>query len=161
MAINISKSRQDFTAVRVISQVDDAIDQEASDYEAYKDTLDESKLHFVDGKSPTVFICNFKFDAKTSARVNNAMLSRQSEDGKPALAFGSWSQTIAKVSLKDIQNPSDQPPDEQLRLKRDVNGYVHDDLLSQLEQLGIVDDIFNAYLFSQKKSKSPADSKNS
>jgi len=144
MALNFSKGVEQLSVVRLICSIDDALDLEASNLEAYKESLDEKHLAFLPGKSPTVFVCNFKLDAKSMRLVNNSMLSAKGDDGKPSLAFGSWSQTIAKVALKDIQCPADQPVGDQLAMKKDASGYAHDDLLGTLEQFGVVDEIFNA-----------------
>lgn len=161
MAINTSLDQAPGSPIRVIAKVDDAIDPDKSDWDAYKETRDESKLHFLTGKMPTVFLCSFNFDAKAARLVHNAMLSGKDESGTPQMAYGSWSQTIAKVSLKDIVNPEYVPEGQKVLLKKDGNGYVHDELLAKLDRWGVVDDIFTAYLQAQKKRIGAQDAKNS
>lgn len=159
MAISV-RALPSLTAVRIIASVDDAIDQAASDVAAYKESGDEAKLVFLPGKTPTVFLCNFQLDAKAARIVNNAMLSARGDDGKPSMAFGTWAQTIAKVTLKEIVAPDDQPDDQRIQLRKDSVGYAADETLAVLERFGIIDDIFAIYLALQKKTKTAADAKN-
>lgn len=161
MALNLDDSPISLNAVRIIASADDAIDKEKSDWDAYKDVLDEKHLVFVAGKAPTVFVCNFQLGAKEARMVNNAMLGTKDDTGKPSLAYGSWAQTIAKVCLKDIQNPADVPEIKQLRLRKDASGYVHDELLAKLERAGVVDDVFSAFVNLTKNRTGVDEAKNS
>ena len=88
------------------------------------------------------------------------MLSNKGDDGKPSLSYGTWAQTVAKVTLKEITCPADQPESEKIVMRKDANGFVHDELLSKLERFGVVDDIFGAFITLQKKTKSVGDTKN-
>lgn len=161
MALMLDDSPVVLNTVRIIASADDAIDQGQSDFEAYKETRDEGKLVFLAGKQPTVFVCNFQLGAREARMVNNAMLGAKDDSGKPALAYGTWAQTVAKVTLKDIQNPDYVPEAKRLALRKDSNGYVHDDLLAKLERAGVVDDIFNAFVTLTKNRPSGDDAKNS
>lgn len=161
MAINTRSENTITGPVKVIGKKDDAIDMQTSDWDAYKESLDDKHLRFLPGKSPTLFICNFKYDAKAARMVNNAMLAAKDDSGNPTMSYGAWSQTIAKVSLKDVTNPDGVPADEQVIFRKDANGYVHDELLAKLERWGVVDDIFNAYIQTQKSTKDATTTKNS
>lgn len=144
MAILIQK-QQPINAVEVISEQDDALDLEASDLEGYKKTGDVSKLKFLPDKQPTIFLCNFSLRGTQAAALKNAMIGGTDEDGKPQIAFGSWSFKAAKFCLKDIKNPEGLPDDAKLIFKKDEKGLAHDDLLATLDRLGIVNEIFSMY----------------
>jgi hypothetical protein len=157
MAILVSKSMP-LNLVRVICAHDDALDP-ASDLDEYKKTLDQSKLSFVDGKQATVFVCNFKLDAKQAKLIKNSMM-QTGEDGSPSITLGSWAMTVAKLCLKDIQNPEYLTPEERLVFKKDGNGYVSDSLLADLEEYGVVAEIFSYFTVLTNKNVKAADSKN-
>lgn len=144
MAIKLEKKKQ-LNAVELISEKDDAIDLESSDLEEYKKTGDVSKLAIISGKEPTKFICNFQLKAGELAAIKNSMLSGSDQDGKPQVALGSWTYRVVKYVLKDIINPSDLPADEKIVMKKDSQGYVHDDLMVILEGIGITNEIFAMY----------------
>lgn len=158
MALSIEEST--LNAVRIIASADDAVDRSASDWEAYKETRDESKLVLLPGKAPTIFICNFEAGIKEAKLIDNAMMATKGDDDKPSLAYGSWAQMVAKVTLKEIQNPEYMPEAKRLVMRKDGAGYVHDDLLGKLQRAGVVNDIFNAYMTSQQKRDTPAEVKN-
>ncbi len=144
MAISIQK-RMPINAVEVISESDDAVDHAASDWEEYKKTGDVSKLKFLEGKQPTIFLCNFALKGTQAAALKNSMLGGTDDDGKPQVAFGTWSFRVAKYCLKDIRNPDDLPDDAKLMYKKDEKGLTHDDLLVTLDSLGIINEIFAMY----------------
>lgn len=144
MAIKFQR-KASINAVEVISENDDAIDQEKSDFKAYRETGDTSKLAFLPGKQPTIFLCNFALKGKEAAAIKNAMVDGKDEDGDPKLAIGTWSFRVARFTLKDIKNPADLPADEQLQFKKDEAGYCHDEVLAQLDQYGIINEIFAMY----------------
>lgn len=144
MAIKFEKSRP-LNAVEVVSELDDSIDMEASDWEGYKATGDMAKLKFVAGKQPTIFLCNFDLKGKEGAQIKNAMIDGQDDEGKPKIALGSWSFKVAKYVLKDIKNPADVPAGSQLVFKKDQHGYAHDDVIAELDKVGIVNELFAMY----------------
>ena len=144
MAIQLQK-KLPINAVEIISQHDDALDLEASDWEGYKETGDVSKLKFIPGKQPTIFLCNFLMKGKEAVALKNSMLSGVDEEGRPRLSYGSWSFKVVKYALKDIKNPDGIPDDAKLVFKKDEQGYAHDDLLVTLETIGVVNEIFGMY----------------
>lgn len=144
MAIIIQK-QQPINAVEVISEQDDALDLEASDLEAYKKTGDVSKLKFIEDKQPTIFLCNFSLKGNQATTVKNSMMGGTDDDGKPVVAFGTWSFRVAKYCLKDIRNPEGLPEDAKLLFKKDEKGLAHDDLIAMLDRVGIVNEIFAMY----------------
>jgi hypothetical protein len=144
MAIKLVQ-KKNLSSIRFISQHDDAIDLDKSNYEEYKKTLDESLLVFVENKQPTIFVCNFELKGHESAYIKNSMISGTDELGKPQIAMGSWSFKVCKTVLKDIVNPDYLAANEKIIFKKDKSGYASDDLLSILDQAGIVSEIFSLY----------------
>lgn len=132
--------KKNLSVVEIISEQDDAVDNEAegTDWEAYRETLDPSKL--VIKGSPTVFVCNFDLSAKQAEGIRNSMA------GSGGITLGSWSQRVVRSTLKEIRNPPEIPAVDQLILKKNSDGTVHDDTITELERAGIVQEIFNHYM---------------
>jgi len=154
MAIRIPKGN-DLSNIVIISEHDDAIDHEASDIEAYHEDYDQSHLKFLPEQLPTKFICNFKFSAEVSAELKDSMMkSLNKRTRTPNLTIGSYQQNIVRYGLKAIQNPDGIPVGEQIIVKKSGN-FLRDDTIAELEQLGIVDEIFSAYnaLVSKKPTR--------
>jgi len=144
MGISISRQKR-LNCVRIISKVDDAVDHEASDWTKYdEDPIEnEDALKMLPEKHPTIFICNFELDAKSNAKVQDAMFSGIDEDKNPRPALGAWSLAVAKHTLKAIENhPSTKDP---IRFKADSRGLVSDETLDVLQNVGVISDIFNHY----------------
>ena len=146
MALRKAKPLTHLKAVLVVLKEDDAIDleHEDCDYEEYQKTGDLNKLVFVEGKEPTRFVCNFNFNAKQAASVKNSMIAGKDDEGKPTISLGSWQYKIARMALKDIQNPSYLSDEECFKYK-ELHGYVDDKLLVELDSVGVVDQIFSMY----------------
>lgn len=144
MAIRVEQKRR-LNALEVVSVNDDAIDQENSDIKEYKKTGDIAKLKFLENKQPTIFLMNFELKGKEAAMVKNSMLEGKDEDGNPQVTLGSWAFRVVKYTLKDIKNPADLPEECRLVFKKDDRGYAHDNLLSQLDTFGIIDELFSFY----------------
>lgn len=144
MGIKLVQKRN-INAVEVISENDDALDLETSDFEEYKKTGDISHLKFIADKTPTKFICNFALKSNEISSIKNSMIAGSDSEGKPVVTLGSWSFKVVKTCLKDIINPSDLLPEEKIVFKRDSQGYCHEDVLVVLDQLGILNEIFSMY----------------
>jgi hypothetical protein len=145
MAIRLQQAKR-LNVIEIVSEIDDAIDMNLSEWEEYKKTGDRKFVMCKPGKQPTIFLCNFELKGKESAHVKNAMLDGKDEDGAPKVTIGSWSHRVVKYTLKDIVNPSDLPEEEKIVFKKDDRGYCHDDVISKLEELGIVSEIFGLYM---------------
>lgn len=141
MALKI-QSTKILNSVQVISRQDDAIDHEASDWEAYEETLDPEHLKLIPGKEPTIFLCNFELTAKERASINDALITGVDGEGKPKVGLGTWQLTVAKVVLRDILNPASVPEGERIVMKK-VGGtnYADDRTLNMLSKLGVVQEI--------------------
>lgn len=144
MAIRLEQKRS-LACIEVISRADDAVDHEKSNWDAYAASGDRKHLVFLPDQEPTVFICNFELSGKEGAAIKNAMVGGSDDDGKPAVALGSWSYRVVKMTLKAIQNPAGLPPEAGMTFRKDDRGYAHDELMTQLERFGIVGEIFSMY----------------
>lgn len=144
MAIRIER-KKNLNAVEIISEHDDSLDVEKCDFPAYRKDYDRAHLAFLPNTQPTVFVCNFELGGKEAAAVKNSMLGGSDDDGKPQVALGSWGFRIVKLCLKDIRNPADVPEEQQLKLRKDDRGYVHDDFIAVLDRIGVANEIFAAY----------------
>ena len=139
------QNKRPINAIEVISKDDGAVDLEQSNWEEYAKTGDRSHLVFVEGEQPTIFLCNFKLKGKEARSIKNNMIGGKDDDGNPKISLGDWSYRVVKQTLKDIINPADSNPMESFVFKKDADGYVHDDLLAELDSLGMVDAIFGMY----------------
>jgi len=145
MAIILKKESVNLNCVEVISENDDALDLEKSDFEKYRETGNINHLRFIPDKQPTIFICNFNLRGKDLASITNAMIEGTDEDGKPKVAIGTWAYKIAKLTLKDIKNPSYLTDEEKIEFKKDHKGLIHDDVLALLHRAGVVNEILTMY----------------
>lgn len=146
MALLIS-NRRPLNAVSLISRMDSAVDKDATDWELYDadPIVNISAIKIKPGQEPTKFICNFDLSGKEAALIKDAMIKNMDPETKsPNLAYGKWSYTAVKLTLKDIQNPPNT--DGVIEYKRDGTGYVMDSVLSVLERAGVVQEIFNHFL---------------
>lgn len=144
MAFRINEKKP-LNAVEVISKNDDALDLEKSDWEKYLATGEVKHLVFVENKQPTIFLCNFELSAKEAAAIKNSMLAGKDDEGNAIVALGSWSFKVTKYVLKDIKNPPDLAANECIILKKDKDGLVHESTLADLEQNGVLNEIFAMY----------------
>jgi len=147
MAVKLSQKRN-LSTVRIISKIDDAVDDNGTDWELYNEDpiSNESAIKFKEGKKPTYFICNFDFTGKEAASTKDAMM-KIDEEKNPSVAYGRWAYKVAQIALKDIDNPSDVPEMDKLKVKKDGGtGYVMDSVMTDLERLGVVSEIFQHYL---------------
>lgn len=148
------------TAIELVSKNDDALDLEKSDWEQYQKTGDLNHLKFVEGKVPTYFICNFDFKRSEAESVKNSMIGGKDDNGDAKVALGSWSFRIAQLALKDIKNPEDLPEDEKILYKKDRQGYAHENVILQLERMGVVNEIFSLYSALVLSNEVKANAKN-
>jgi hypothetical protein len=158
MAIKLMDMKK-LNALEVISEKDDAIDMDKSDWDKYLETCDTTHLVFKPNLEPTIFLCNFELKGKEVEYVKNAMIGGKDEDGSPKLAMGSWSQRVVKYVLRDVKNPSYLKEDERIIFKKDSGVYAHEETIALLEKLGIVNEIF-AHYSKQVLSSYRANAKN-
>ena len=138
-------AKRNLKNLEIISEQDDAVDMDQSDWDQYKETCDTKYLVFKPNTEPTIFLCDFELKGKEAENVKNAMLKGVDEDGNPSLAIGSYSHRIVKYTLKDIKNPGDLSAEDRIEYKKESGQYAHADTIAELETLGIVTEIFNFY----------------
>jgi len=144
----------------VVSKHDDAIDHDNTDWDEYVKEYDMTKLTFLPEKEPTRFVCNFKFNADESAELKNSMMSTLNKTTRePNLSIGSYQQNVVRFGLKEVQNPDYLTQAERLTIKK--NGrYIRNDTLAELEECGLVDEIFNAYNVLAGSNRTAGNEKN-
>jgi hypothetical protein len=159
MAFKINQIKK-LNQVYIICQGDDAIDWEASDVEAYRESLDEKHLVAIQGKEPTRFLCNFEIDAKTASLIEDSMIAGMDKSGNIKPGLGNYNLTIVKYVLKDIKNPDYLKPEEMLTFKRHGDGSVSDETLNQLARIGVMSEIAGIFIGLTKSQKNKVDVKN-
>lgn len=156
----IRKSVPKLNAVSLFFRADDAF-CESSDWAKYMEDPQNNKdaLVIKEGKKPTSIICNFEFSGKEQSAIQNAMVgSMDSETNQPTINYGSWSYTVARFAIKDIQNPAGET--DVIEFKKSGTGYVMDSVLSQLSSAGVVDAVFQCYMALKSNDKEVANAKN-
>ena len=161
--------RRDLSVVKLICKVDDVIgvSNQADDdgdsprdeaYAEYLKELDESHLKLT--SEPTRLILNFDLKGKDAETVKNSMLGNSGGGGGVSLALGTYQYTVARLTLKAIDNPSDMPLQDQILFKdHNGNGRPNDETLRRLDRIGALANILAAY---QELVGAPrADAKNS
>jgi len=159
MAIRISAVK--YNACRIVSREDDSLDfdNEEMDFDLYvKDCIkNEGALRFKEGQKPTIFLCNFDFSGKEATAIKNYMAGSGDEFGSKQdtkVTMGSWAYKVVQMGLREIENPAGTK--DGLELKKDGKGggkYVSEATMTQLIQMGIVDELFVHYLALTKADK--------
>lgn len=138
------KRRAKIGVVNFVHPSDDAIDKSLSDIDKYKETWDDQNLVMQEGAIPTVFKVNFSLNWKKQTAVKNASFGQGEEGAK--FMLGNHSAQLVRSVLVGIEQPDTIPRGEQLPFKTDKNGLVDEETMQELEDLGIVDDIYSFYL---------------
>lgn len=143
-------------AIRYVSRVDNAIDKENSDREAYEDdpVRNADKLVFLEGKEPTYFILNFEVNAREASMIKDSQAKGLDDDKQVIMSMGKWSFTVCKIVLKGIVNPQGV---NGIPFKKDGRGYVADQTLDKLHKFGIVDEIWQLYLSLTQENQDEAE----
>lgn len=159
MAI-VTTNIKSLNAVRLFSRKDDAIDHEATDWKAYdEDPLREDLIKMKEGKEPTVFLCNFDFKGKDSAKVKDAVFGAMDKDAKsPKVNYSGWAYEVVRHGLKDIQNPSGVK--DTIKLKKDSGIYVSPETMTLLDSVGIVSEIFKHWMTLKTDGEEEDNAKN-
>jgi hypothetical protein len=157
MAFKIDTVRD---SLKVVSKVDDAVDSSAENfddiYKEYLEDLDESRLKFVEGKTPTRFVLkrNLKYEEHYDIR------SRQFKVGDKKKGETSFNVAFTfdevRIRLVGIENPPDES--DCVEYKADGSGGASKELMEKLLSAGIVDDLFAA-LENDKKHRNKTISK--
>ena len=159
MAIRKTKKRA-LNAVKIICLQDGAIDEEASDFDLYrKDPIGNADaLKFLPNEKPTYFICNFEVSGKEMAIIKDSMTGGVDDEKNVKTNFGKWAYTVVKMTLKVIDNPPEVK--DGIELKFDSKRYVSDATMTDLEQCGVLGEIFQHWITLTQTNEERANAKN-
>lgn len=137
--------------VRVVARCDDSLvssSQEDFDkiYSSYLEDLDESKLEFSEGKTPTRFVLKKNLNLNEHIKIKNDQI-KMSGKGDVSIQMGYTIEEV-RLSLVDIENPPDVLGC--IPYKADGAGGAARDLMEKLIAAGIVDDLHLALSFARK-----------
>lgn len=127
---------------KLIVSKDDSIDHEKSDYELYAKTLDESHLVFIKDTEPTRFVIKSRLSYQNSELIKSKQI-KMKIGGESEFNIGYVLDEV-RYSLIDIENPSYLKEDQKIKFEKDKDGYASKDLITKLEQIGIIYEITNA-----------------
>lgn len=128
--------------IEVIIRMDSALDVTDEEYDSYIDNgLDESKLKFKQGVSPTRWVLKKSIPYRLQQRIDNQKV--RVEKGDVQVQMGFTAEEI-RACLIDIKYEDDVPADKRIVLKRDGDGMVEESLMGKLNQAGVTMNLFNA-----------------
>lgn len=130
--------------IRVITSKDASIEGTSNDdYKEYIATLDESKLSFVTGGSPTRFVMRKIIPYKQNLRLKNLQVTMKDGELQPQIAFINEE---VRLALVDIENPPVDGPDKKhlMEFKKDGDGGASQSIMETLDAFGVVADLFSA-----------------
>jgi len=123
--------------VRVIVSKDSAIKGTSEeDYESYLESLDESKLQFVEGVEPTRFVLRKTLPYRDTKMVMNAQVTVD-EDNKPKVNI-SFIMDEVRCALLGIEGPNSNK-----FIKDKKDGYADSKLINFLYNRGVLMDLYN------------------
>jgi hypothetical protein len=139
MAIKIGTSKEN---IKVICKSDDSLAEDLTNEEwaAYQESLDETKLKFVEGKKPTRFVLTKNLSFGAQQAIVNQQMSLNAE-GKPEIKLGFILEEIRSV-LVGIENPDNIPEDEKIIFKKESDGFASKELIASLYAAGIVMELY-------------------
>ena len=149
------KKRQKVGIVDFIHPSDDAINTDIdpttkepfSDIEEYQKSWDFSKNCVLrEGQEATVFKINFDVNHNDMVQMKNASLGGFSKGEETGFKVGSHASQVVKTILVDIVNPDSMPADEKIVFEKHNKRFVSDKVMVELEDLGIVDDLYGFYM---------------
>lgn len=134
------------------TDIDESTGLPISDIEKYKEDFDFEKhcvLHA--GKTPTIFKINFGITSKKMRAIKNSTFGGGGKDEDFGYKHGNYSFQVVRSVLSDIVNSPDVTVEQHFLFKRDSKTLlVSDETMEELENVGLVDDIFSFY--TSKKS---------
>jgi len=146
-------------SIEVISRIDDSLDFNEESYGEYLRTLDESKLTFIEGKTPTRFIMRRVLPYKLAQKVQNKQMRLEKGEAQFSLSFMAEE---VRCSLTGVKNPDSIPEEEKIKFEksRDDDG-ASDDFIAKLIACGIASDLYVARQSFMSGNKGSADLKKS
>ena len=150
------KKKASIGLIDFIHPEDDAIDSEIaeetgkakSDLEEYRKSWDfEKNCVLKEGVEPTIFKLNFSIPYKKQIAIKNASVGGfGGGDDSAGFRLGSHSAQAVRTILVDIINPDNMPLPEKIIFKKTGADLVADSTMAELEDLGIVDDLYAFWL---------------
>ncbi len=132
--------------------IDEATGQPVSDVEKYRETWEVKHIAMLEGKEPTKFKINFAIPYKKHVAIKNSSVGGFGKGEEAGFKLGNHSNQIVRSVLVDIINAPDMEEEDKLSFKRDPKTkLVSDDTMLELEDLGIVDDIYGFYLANKSE----------
>jgi hypothetical protein len=128
--------------------VDEETGVPVSDVEQYrKDWNFKEHCTLKEDVEPTKFQINFSVPYEKQVAIKNASVGGFGKGQEAGFRLGSHSNQIVRTVLVGIKNPETMPIGEQIVFSKDrKTGMVSDKTMEELEELGIVDDIYGFYL---------------
>jgi hypothetical protein len=126
--------------MEVILKQDSAVDCSDEAYAEYCKTLDESMLGLKDPAEATRFVLKKTLNLKNTQAVRSKMMKYEGGEMKldPTFIIDE-----VRASLVDIKNPASVPEEYALKMKKNGDGTVDDDLMVKLIQIGAVENLYN------------------
>lgn len=134
-------------SVKVVVSKDSAVTCSSEDYDKYLETLDETLLNL--SGAPTRFVLRKTLPYDAQQKVMNAQASY--EKGKVKINMAYVMEEV-RLALVDIEHEEDVPNINQLKYKKDSDGYCSKDLVAGLQGAGVLMDLYRA---RQNASGSP------
>lgn len=128
--------------IEVIIRADSALDVTDEEYDEYiKNGLEEAKLRFKPGISPTRWVMRKSIPYRLQQRIDNQKV--RFEKGEAHVQMGFAAEEV-RASLSEIKYEDDVPQDKRIVLKKDGDGMVEESLMGKLNQAGVTMNLFNA-----------------
>ena len=147
MGILLAEERE---FIKVISRIDDSVNCTDDEYNEYLKTLDENYLGLSDDSLPVRFVLKTKLNYKEVRQIKKDQVAVTEAGMGVNVGF---TMLDVRLSLVDIENPSHP----RLNFRKGKDGLADEELISLLDSLGIVSDLYQA---KQNCIKPPVSKKN-
>jgi len=128
--------------IEVILRIDNALDVTDEEYDSYIESgLDESKLKFKPGISPTRWVMKKAIPYRQQQKIDNQKV--RVEKGEVQVQMGFAAEEV-RACLIEIKYEDDVPQDKRIVIKHDGDKMVEEGLMGKLNQAGITMNLFNA-----------------
>ena len=130
--------------IKVIASKDAAIEGTAKpEYDEYLETLDESKLSFVEGGKPTRFVMRKIIPYKQSLKLKNQQVAMRDGVLQPQVSYVNEE---VRMALIDIENPEVPKEYEKhlLVFRKESDGGASQGVMEKLEAFEVIPDLFQA-----------------
>lgn len=135
------------------TDIDPSTDKPFSDLAKYRETWDfEQYCHLREDVKPTVFKLNFALSFKKQRAIKNATLGGNAKEDDFGFKLGNHQFQVVRSILTNIVQPDDLAPEDRFKFERGPDQLVSEDTMTDLENHGIVDDIYSFWM--AKKSNS-------